>query len=68
MKLLDILLIGLSIAFLVIGVDQSIAYGFQQSYWAFMLALLPFFIFSYRRNRKPADEAAESRLPKKKKK
>jgi hypothetical protein len=68
MKLLDILLIGLSIAFMVIGVDQSIAYGFQQSYWAFMLALLPFFVLSYRRNRKQTDESVAGRLPRKKKK
>jgi len=56
MKLTDILLLGLSAAFLIIGADQTIAYGFKQSYWAFMLALVPFFIYTFRRSRKPVPE------------
>jgi hypothetical protein len=57
MKLTDILLLGVTGAFLIIGTDQTIAFGFKQSYWAFMLALIPFFIFNFRRNRKPDSEA-----------
>jgi hypothetical protein len=56
MKLTEILLLGVSGALLIIGIDQTIAYGFKYSYWAFMLALIPFFIFNFRRNRRPNSE------------
>jgi hypothetical protein len=52
MKLVDILLLGLALVFIIIGIDQSLVYGFQKSYWAFMLSLTLFFAFNLRRNRK----------------
>jgi hypothetical protein len=48
-KLPDVLLIGLTIMFLIIGLDQTLVLGFEKGYWAFMLALIPFFIHSYRK-------------------
>lgn len=59
MKLADILLLGLTMAFLVIGTDQAIAYGFSDAYWAFMVALVTFFAFTLRKTRKPAGPAAK---------
>jgi hypothetical protein len=55
MKLADILLLGLTLAFLIIGVDQTIVLGFSHAYWAFMVALVTFFLFTLRKSRKPAD-------------
>jgi hypothetical protein len=54
LKLADVLLLGLSFAFLVIGIDQTIFYGFKNSYWAFMLALTLFFTFTLRKGRQNA--------------
>jgi hypothetical protein len=56
LKLLDVLLLGLSLAFIVIGIDQTIFYGFENSYWAFMLALTLFFTFTLRKGRQNAQE------------
>ena len=55
MKLADILLLGLSIAFLIIGIDQTIVLGFSHAYWAFMIALIAFFLFTFRKSRKPPE-------------
>jgi hypothetical protein len=52
MKLTDVLLIGLTIMFLIIGIDQTVVLGFDKGYWAFMLALVPFFIFNYRKTKR----------------
>ncbi len=54
MKLADILLLGLTLAFLIIGVDQTLVLGFSQAYWAFMMAFVTFFAFTLRKARKPA--------------
>ncbi len=51
MKLGHILLLGLTLAFLIIGVDQSIKLGFSQAYWAFMIALVTFFAYTLIRSR-----------------
>jgi uncharacterized membrane protein YiaA len=48
-KLPDVLLIGFTIMFLIIGLDQTLVLGLEKGYWAFMLALVTFFIFSYRK-------------------
>jgi amino acid permease len=66
-KLLDVFLLYPSFALLIIGLHQvitrsiaenSFAKGFAQSYWILMLALLFFFTYQWRRNRKakPADQ------------
>jgi hypothetical protein len=52
MKLPDVLLLGLTILFLIIGVDQMIVLGFREGYWAFMLALITFFAFNLRKTRR----------------
>jgi len=65
MKLGDILLLGVTLAFLIIGVDQSIKLGFSQAYWAFMIALVTFFAYTLKRSRQPG---ADDKKPSKKKK
>jgi hypothetical protein len=67
MKLTDILLLGLAVMFMVIGIDQAIVLGFNHAYWAFMLALVPFFVLNYRRSKRASStpEEAPSKPPKK---
>jgi hypothetical protein len=52
MKLPDILILSAAVAFLIIGIDQIMKVGFANGYWAIMIALVFFFYFNYRRNRK----------------
>jgi hypothetical protein len=54
MKLLDILLIGFTIMFLIIGLDQTLVLGFKNGYWAFMAASVTFFAFTYRKSARKA--------------
>ncbi|HEY9004670.1 hypothetical protein [Ohtaekwangia sp.] len=51
MKLPDILLLSLAVAFLIIGIHQFMVLGFGQAYWAFMLTLLLFFILNLRKKK-----------------
>lgn len=51
MKLPDVLLLSSSIAFIIIGVHQTMNVGFQKAYWALMLALIFFFLFNLRRRK-----------------
>lgn len=66
MKLVDVFLIGLTIMFLIIGIDQTLFLGFQAGYWAFMLALAAFFAFTYRKSRRA--EPTKPEKPKAKRK
>jgi hypothetical protein len=70
MKLPDVLLLGLTVMFLIIGLDQTIVLGFARGYWAFMLALVPFFVFNYRKSRKNSATSSTSpqKTPKNRKK
>ena len=52
MKLAEVLSLSLAVAFLIIGIHQTILYGFGDAYWAIMLALVLFFIFNLKRARK----------------
>jgi hypothetical protein len=52
MKLPEVILLALSIVFLVIGIDQSITLGFAHAYWAIMLGLILFFLYTLRRRKK----------------
>lgn len=38
--------------FLIIGTDQMLVLGFEQGYWAFMLALICFFVFTFRKSKR----------------
>ncbi len=68
MKLIDTILLSLSVAFLIIGVhqlivitnNQSFADGLMQSYWLFMLTLVLFLYYRIRRNRQDEGEKMHS--------
>ncbi len=47
MKIVQIILISLSVVLLVIGVDQTISNGFYNSYFIFMFMLACFFGYTY---------------------
>lgn len=58
MKLIDVMLLGVAFMFIIIGIDQTIVLGFSKGYWAFMLALMSFFLFNYRKSKRqnPPDD------------
>lgn len=51
MKLIDILILSLAVAFLIIGIHQTMVLGFDQAYWALMLTLVFFFAFTFRKRK-----------------
>lgn len=51
MKLPDVVLLSLATAFLIIGVHQTMTIGFGNAYWAFMVALIFFFVYNLRRRK-----------------
>ena len=51
MKLVDVILLSITIAFMIIGIHQVMRVGFQNAYWAIMLALVLFFLFNLRRRK-----------------
>lgn len=51
MKLIDILILSLAVAFLIIGIHQTMVLGFDQAYWALMLTLIFFFVFVLRKRK-----------------
>lgn len=51
MKLPDVILISLAVAFIIIGIHQVVYVGFGQGYWAIMLALIFFFLYNLRKRK-----------------
>lgn len=51
MKLLLVILLSLAVAFLIIGIHQIMTLGFAYGYWAIMLALIFFFIYTLKRRK-----------------
>jgi hypothetical protein len=52
MKLPNIILLSLAVAFLIIGIHQTMTIGFSNAYWAIMLALILFFMYTLRKPKK----------------
>jgi hypothetical protein len=52
MKLPDVILLACAVVFLIIGVDQILILGFGHAYWAIMLALMFFFVYTLRKKKK----------------
>ena len=52
MRLSDIIVLCLAVVFLIIGIDQIITLGLGEAYWAIMLALVFFFVYTLRRRKK----------------
>ncbi|HYF70884.1 MAG TPA: hypothetical protein VD884_22270 [Ohtaekwangia sp.] len=65
MKLSDILLLGLALAFIIIGIDQTIVLGFNHAYWAFMAALTLFFVFNFKKNKQKQEARQQGSSEKK---
>lgn len=63
MKLGDVLILSLALAFGVIGIHQSITVGIENSYFLFMLSVGMLFWFQLRRNK--AHESEKSSTPSK---
>ena len=51
MKLPEVLLLSLAVAFIIIGIHQVMTVGFGNAYWALMAALLFFFLYNLRRRK-----------------
>ena len=51
MKLFDVLVLSIAVAFLIIGIDQTLSMGFEKSYWAFMLVLILIFVYTLRKKK-----------------
>ena len=49
MKLIDAILLSLSVGFFIIGLHQIMHLGFQNGYWAVMLSTVLFFALIYRK-------------------
>jgi len=49
MKLFDVLVLSVAIAFVIIGVHQTLSVGFEKAYWAFMLVLILIFVYTLRK-------------------
>ncbi|MCD9016982.1 hypothetical protein [Parachryseolinea silvisoli] len=52
MKLLDIILLSLAVAFLIIGIHQTMTLGIGQAYWALMLTSVLFFVIVLRKKKR----------------
>jgi hypothetical protein len=50
-KLSDVIIISLAVVFIIIGIHQTMVAGFADSYWAVMLALILFFVYSLRKRK-----------------
>ncbi len=68
MKLADVLILSLALAFSIIGIHQSMTVGIGGSYFIFMFAAGLLFWFQLRRNKRLEAEKAQSTKPKQKKK
>jgi hypothetical protein len=51
MKLPDVILLSAAAAFVLIGIHQVRTVGFENAYWAVMLALVFFFLYNLRRRK-----------------
>jgi hypothetical protein len=51
MKLIDVLLLSLAVAFLIIGIHQIMTLGLGKAYWAIMLSLILYFAFNLRKKK-----------------
>lgn len=50
MKLTDVILLSLSVAFIIMGIHQNMTVGFGSAYWLIMLSCLFLFIYLFRKN------------------
>ena len=51
MKLIDIILLSLAVAFLIIGIHQTMTLSLGKAYWALMLTMILFFVINLRKKK-----------------
>ena len=51
MKLLDTLILALAVVFIIIGIYEVMAVGIGQAYWAVMLSIILFFVYTLRKEK-----------------
>lgn len=51
MKLIDTLILALAVVFIIIGIYEVMAVGLGEAYWAVMLAIILFFIYTLRKKK-----------------
>lgn len=68
MKLADVILLSLSLAFAIVGIHLSLTVGIETSYPFFMLSVALLFWFQYRKMNKPEEESKPIRKTKSRKK
>lgn len=51
MKLIDVLVLSLAVAFLIIGIHQTMTLGFGKAYWAIMVSLILYFVYNLRKKK-----------------
>ncbi len=51
MKLIDVLLLSLAAAIVIIAIYEIMTVGIGEAYWLVMLAVMIFFIYTYRKKR-----------------
>lgn len=51
MKLIDVVLLSLAVAFFIMGVHQTITVSFAKAYWLIMLATVFLFAYTYRKKK-----------------
>jgi hypothetical protein len=67
MKLIDAVLLSLSVAFFIIGLHQIMTVGFANGYWAVMISTVLLFALIYSRTQFRKEGAtAKKKVPKKK--
>ncbi len=67
MKLIDAILLSVSVAFFIMGLHQIMTYGFANGYWAVMISTVLFFTLVYRRVTGKRNEEASKSTPSQKK-
>jgi len=64
MKLVDALLLSLSLALIIVGIHQTVTQGVEASYAIFMFAVALLFWFQYRKMKKPEEPPTPKKKPK----
>ncbi len=68
MRLLDAVILSLSVGFFIIGVHQVMTLGIAYAYWLLMLSVILLFWYSIRKKKASAGEDNSKKLPLKNKK
>ena len=51
MKLIDTLILSLAVVFIIIGIYEVMTVGLGEAYWAVMLAIILFFVYTLRKKK-----------------